>query len=163
MAQTIKTSACHDGDPGSIPGSGRYPGEGNGNPLQYSCLENSMDGGAWWATVHWVAKSQTGLNQHSIFQGETLQSIPYRPFVPFTDHVPSSLPTFLASLMIIPLLFFMVFISYMYSPKQYTGKFHIFSTIYRWNLIVIFLYDLLLSLNITCLIFPIKDILLQAS
>ena len=40
-------SACNAGDPGSIPGSGRSPGEGNGNPLQYSCLENSMDGGAW--------------------------------------------------------------------------------------------------------------------
>ena len=47
------------GDLGSIPGSGRSPGEGNGNPLQYSCLENPMDGGAWWATVHGVAKSQT--------------------------------------------------------------------------------------------------------
>ena len=42
-----------------IPGSGRSPGERNGNPLQYSCLENSMDRGAWWATVHWVVKSQT--------------------------------------------------------------------------------------------------------
>ena len=42
-----KVSACNAGDPGSIPGSGRSPGEGNGNPLQYSCLENSMDGGAW--------------------------------------------------------------------------------------------------------------------
>ena len=42
-----KPSACNVGDPGSIPGSGRSPGEGNGNPLQYSCLENSMDGGAW--------------------------------------------------------------------------------------------------------------------
>ena len=47
-----KASACNVGDPGSIPGLGRSPGEGNGNPLQYSCLENSMDGGAWWATVH---------------------------------------------------------------------------------------------------------------
>ena len=47
-----KASACNVGDPGSIPGSGRSPGEVNGNPLQYSCLENSMDGGAWWATVH---------------------------------------------------------------------------------------------------------------
>ena len=54
-----KASACNAGDRGSIPGSGRYPGEGNGNPLQYSCLENSMDGGAWWATVHGVAKSRT--------------------------------------------------------------------------------------------------------
>ena len=47
---------------GSIPGLGRSPGEGNGNPLQYSCLENLMDGGAWWATVHQgfgIAKSQT--------------------------------------------------------------------------------------------------------
>ena len=43
----VKASACNAGDPGSIPGSGRSPGEGNGNPLQYSCLENPMDGGAW--------------------------------------------------------------------------------------------------------------------
>ena len=43
----VKASACKVGDPGSIPGSGRSPGEGNGNPLQYSCLENPMDGGAW--------------------------------------------------------------------------------------------------------------------
>ena len=54
-----KTSACNAGDLGSIPGSGRSPGEGNGNPLQYSCLEKSMDRGAWQATVHGVAKSQT--------------------------------------------------------------------------------------------------------
>ena len=46
-------------DLGSAPGSGRSPGEGNGNLLQYSCLGNPMDRGAWWATVHWVAKSQT--------------------------------------------------------------------------------------------------------
>ena len=49
------------GDLGSIPGSRRFSGEGNGYPLQYSCLENSMDRGAWWATVHRVAKSQTWL------------------------------------------------------------------------------------------------------
>ena len=54
-----KESACNAGDPGSIPGLGRSPGEGNGNPRQYSCLENFMDRGAWWATVHGVAKSQT--------------------------------------------------------------------------------------------------------
>ena len=48
----VKASACNAGDLGLILGSGRSPGEGNGNPLQYSCLENSMDGGAWWATVH---------------------------------------------------------------------------------------------------------------
>ena len=52
-----KESACNAGDLDSIPGSGRSPGGGNGNPLQYSCLETSMDKGAWWATVHEVAKS----------------------------------------------------------------------------------------------------------
>ena len=56
-----KESACNAGDPGSIPGSGRSPGEGNGNPLQYSCLENPVDRGAWRATVHGMAKSQTQL------------------------------------------------------------------------------------------------------
>ena len=56
-----KEFACNAGDKGSIPGSGRSPGEGNGNPLQYSCLENSMDRGAWWAAVHRVTKSRTGL------------------------------------------------------------------------------------------------------
>ena len=55
----VKASACNVGDLGSIPGSGRSPGEGNGNPLQYSCLENPMDGEAWWATVHRVAESDT--------------------------------------------------------------------------------------------------------
>ena len=50
-------SACKVGDLGSIPGSGRPPGEGNGNALQYSCLENPMDRGAWWAAVHGVTKS----------------------------------------------------------------------------------------------------------
>ena len=57
-----KASAHNAGDLGSIPGLGRSPGEGNGNPLQCSCLENSMDGGAWWATVHGVAKSRTRLS-----------------------------------------------------------------------------------------------------
>ena len=57
-----KESACSSGDPGSIPGSGISPGEGKGNPLQYSCLENTMDRGAWWATVNGVTKSQTGLS-----------------------------------------------------------------------------------------------------
>ena len=53
----VKASASNAGDLGLIPGSGRSPGEGYGNPLQYSCLENPMDGGAWWATVHRVAQS----------------------------------------------------------------------------------------------------------
>ena len=54
-----KESACNVGDVGLIPGLERSPGEGNGNPLQYSCLENSTDRGAWWATVQGVAKSRT--------------------------------------------------------------------------------------------------------
>jgi len=58
-----KESACNAGDLGLIPGSGRSPGEGNGNLLQYSCLENPMDRGAWQATVHGVAKSQTRLSE----------------------------------------------------------------------------------------------------
>ena len=57
-----KLSARNVGDPGSSPGSGRSPGEEDGNRLQYSCLENSMDGGAWWAIVHGVAKSRTLLS-----------------------------------------------------------------------------------------------------
>ena len=57
-----KASAYKAGDLGSIPGLGRSPGEGNGNPLQYSCLENPTDGGAWWATAHGVAKSRTRLS-----------------------------------------------------------------------------------------------------
>ena len=55
-----KESVCNAEDMGSIPRLGRSIGEGNGNPLQYSCLEKSMDGGAWRATVHGVTKSQTG-------------------------------------------------------------------------------------------------------
>ena len=55
-------SACNAGDPGSIPALGRSPGEGNGNPLQYSSLENPVDGEAWWATIHGVAKSRTQLS-----------------------------------------------------------------------------------------------------
>ena len=58
-----KESACNPGNLGSSPGSGRYPGEENGNLLQYSCLYNSMDGGAWWATVHGVAYGQTQLGK----------------------------------------------------------------------------------------------------
>ena len=51
-----KESACSAGDPGLIPGLGRFPGEGNGNPLQYSCLENPVDRGAWQAAVHGIAR-----------------------------------------------------------------------------------------------------------
>ena len=65
LAQMVE-SACNSEDPGWIPGSGRCPREGNDNPLQYSCLENPMDGGAWWATVHRVAKTRARLKQLSM-------------------------------------------------------------------------------------------------
>ena len=58
----VKASACNSGDMGSIPGLGRSPGEGNGNPLQYPCLENIMDRGAWWAAVHGVTKGRARLS-----------------------------------------------------------------------------------------------------
>ena len=59
MITTLMINACNAGDLGLIPGLGRSPGEGKGYTLQYSCMENSMDRGAWWATVHRVAKGQT--------------------------------------------------------------------------------------------------------
>ena len=59
MAQTLKNLSSNARDLGSIPGSGRSPGGGHGNPFQYSWLENPIDRGAWWATVHRVAKSWT--------------------------------------------------------------------------------------------------------
>ena len=62
MVKNSPANAGATGDSGLIPGLGRSPGEGNGNPLQYSCLENPMDGGAWYAIVHGVAKSRTGLS-----------------------------------------------------------------------------------------------------
>ena len=55
----VKNLATNEGDTSSIPGSGRSPGEGNGNPVQYSCLENSMDRGAWQATVHGITREST--------------------------------------------------------------------------------------------------------
>ena len=68
-SSVVKNPPANAGEAGLFPGSGRSPGERNGNPLQYSCLENSMDRGAWWATVHGVAKGQTRLsdrvNTHS--------------------------------------------------------------------------------------------------
>ena len=60
-----KESACSAGDLGSVPGLGKSPGEGNGNPLQYSCLEDSMDRGVWWATVHGVARVRYWLSDQT--------------------------------------------------------------------------------------------------
>ena len=61
VVKDLSANAADVRNSGSIPGSGRSPGEGNGNPLQYSCLESPMDRGAWWAIVHRAAKSQTQL------------------------------------------------------------------------------------------------------
>ena len=66
MALVAKNPPANAGDMGLIPGSGRSPGRGHGNPVQYSCLENPMDRGDWWATVHSVAKSLTQLKQLSM-------------------------------------------------------------------------------------------------
>ena len=83
----VKASTCNAADLGSMPGSGRFPREGNGNPLQYSCLENPKDGGAWWTIVHGVSKSWTRLSdftftfyagiQNLIWIGSTLLFKPY--------------------------------------------------------------------------------------
>ena len=69
MVKNPPANAGDAGDKGLIPGWGRPPGGGHGNPLQYSCLENSMDRGAWWATVHGVTKSWTRLKRLSILYG----------------------------------------------------------------------------------------------
>ena len=68
----VKASAWNAGDLGLIPGSERSPGEGNGNPLQYSYLENPMEGGAWWAIVRGVAKSRTRLSEFTSLQSKDI-------------------------------------------------------------------------------------------
>ena len=77
VAQTVKASAYNAGDLSLIPGSGRSPGEGNGNPLQYSYLGNPMDRGAWWATVHGVTKSWARQNDlatnHTLTKSHTME------------------------------------------------------------------------------------------
>ena len=70
----VKNSSTNAGDSGSILGSGKSPGGGNGNSLQYSCLENPMDRGAWQATVHGVTKSWTQLSDYTIKRGLTVST-----------------------------------------------------------------------------------------
>ena len=65
MLKNPSANAGTIGAAGSIPRPGRFPGGGNGNPLHHSCLENSMDRGAWWVIVHGVIKSKTQLNTHT--------------------------------------------------------------------------------------------------
>ena len=78
VGSEVKASASNAGDLGSIPGLGTSPGEGNGNPLQYSCLENPVDGGAWSATVHRVTKSRTRLSDFTL----PYLTLPYVPSLP---------------------------------------------------------------------------------
>ena len=71
----VKNSLANIGDSGSVPGSGRSPGEGNGNPHQYSCLGNAMDKGVRWATVHGVAKSQIQFSDQALHSMEVKDDI----------------------------------------------------------------------------------------
>ena len=87
-----KTSAYNAGDLGSIPGSERSPGEGNGNPLQYSCLENPMDGGAWLAAVHGVAKSRTRLSDFTLTIKRLSTAQMEKAINPSTSFCPAGLP-----------------------------------------------------------------------
>ena len=91
-ALVVKNPSVREGDirdVGSVPGLGRSPGEGNGDPLQYSCLENPMDRGAWWAMVHRVAKSWTQLKQLSMHSheqaGTTRTAMVKMRLFPFSD------------------------------------------------------------------------------
>ena len=68
VVKNLPANAGDSRDTGLIPGSGRSPGGGHGNPLQYSCLENSMDRGAWWAAVHGIAKSRTWLSMYTLMK-----------------------------------------------------------------------------------------------
>ena len=86
-----KASVCSVGDPGLIPGLGRSPGEGNGNPLQYSWLENSMDWGAYWATVHGVTKSQTRLSDFTFSLSNPL----YDPAILLLDTDPKQMNVYI--------------------------------------------------------------------
>ena len=118
----FKASACNAGDLGSIPGLGRSPGEGNGNPLQYSCLENPMDRGAWWATVHGIAKSRTRLSVFTslhftsvysyhrfLISSASVRSLPFLSFIVpiFALNIPLVSLIFLKRSLVFPILLFL--------------------------------------------------------
>ena len=92
----VKASACNEGDLGLIPGLERSPGEGNGNPLQYSFLENPMDRGAWWATVHGIAKSQTPLSDFTLLSDTAAAAVAatklLQQYLTLCDSIDSSQP-----------------------------------------------------------------------
>ena len=85
-----KESACNEGDPGLMPGLGRSPGEGNGNALRYSCLENPMDGGAWWVMVHVVSESDTTEQLHFTSGKEGARVAQVQLLGPSVTHLPYS-------------------------------------------------------------------------
>ena len=106
-------SACKAGVLGPIPGLGRSPGGGNCNPLQYSCLENPMDGGAWWATVHGVAKSQIWLRDwHTSLVKLSRIKIPNKKHSTSSDSDPSFLYLFCSIILSTWNLYFVYFILY---------------------------------------------------
>ena len=88
-------SACNEGDTGLIPGLGRCPGEGYSYPLQYSCQENSMDRGAWWATAHRVAKELDIYNINNIIQYEDLHCSVTESCLTLSNPMNCSMPVFL--------------------------------------------------------------------
>ena len=114
-----RESACNAGDVTSIPGSGRSHGEGNGNPLQYSCLENPMDRRAWQATVHEVAKESDTIKkqqqkQYSMYVCNTAHMcVPYWTLYPISSFISSIIRLILITIFLIsglsPLLSLMIF------------------------------------------------------
>ena len=106
-ASDDKESACNAEDPGSIPGLGRSPGEGNDSPLQYSCLENPMDRGAWRATVHGVPKSRTPLSDYHIQTYTRTEGADLKfSFIKTTKWRPSFYPAILIPPFLFPTLLF---------------------------------------------------------
>ena len=95
-----KESTCNAGDPGLIPGLGGSPGEGNGYPFQYACLENSMDRGAWWVTVHGVAQSWTRLSDfhfHFLQHTSRILQLLFKETLPSTQNLTNDLRFILQS------------------------------------------------------------------